>query len=185
MLVGRASFSIVARSAGLNYWESLGYTFAGAAVWEIAGETTPPSRNDLIASGIAGSFLGEALFRMANLVLEKDQIPPFWRELSAAAISPSTGFNRLAFGNRFKGVFESHDPARYSRFAVGVSATTQNQPGASNKLRRNEALVDYSLDYGLPPTPGGTPPRRLDCSCFPTAPPVARARAYIVTHRVA
>jgi hypothetical protein len=35
-----------ARSAGLDYWESLGYAFAGSALWEIAGERTPPSRND-------------------------------------------------------------------------------------------------------------------------------------------
>ena len=35
-----------ARSAGLTYWESFGYTFAGSMLWEIAGETTPPSRND-------------------------------------------------------------------------------------------------------------------------------------------
>ena len=27
-----------ARSAGLNYWQSLGYTFTGSALWEIAGE---------------------------------------------------------------------------------------------------------------------------------------------------
>ena len=57
-----------ARSAGLNYWESLGYTFAGSVLWEIAGETTLPSKNDQIASGIGGSFLGEALFRMSSLV---------------------------------------------------------------------------------------------------------------------
>ena len=170
-----------ARSAGLNYWESLGYTVAGAAVWEIAGETTPPSRNDLIASGIAGSFLGEALFRMANLVLEKDQIPPFWRELGAAALSPSTGFNRLAFGNRFKGVFDSHDPARYSRFAVGVSATTQNQPGTSNKLRRNEALLDYSLDYGLPGKPGYTYDRPFDYFSFQATASSANVFENIVT----
>src|SRR5882672_3839959 len=53
-----------ARSAGLNYWESLGYTFAGSALWEIAVETWKPSRNDQIATGIGGSFLGEPLFRM-------------------------------------------------------------------------------------------------------------------------
>ena len=57
-----------ARSAGLSYWEAAALTFAGSAWWEITGEKTPPSRNDQIASGIAGSFLGEPLFRMARLV---------------------------------------------------------------------------------------------------------------------
>ena len=56
---------------GFNFWESAGYTFAGSAFWEIFGETTPPSRNDQVASGIGGTFLGEALFRMSNLLLEQ------------------------------------------------------------------------------------------------------------------
>ena len=151
-----------ARSAGLDYWQSLGYTFAGSLVWEIAGETTLPSKNDQIASGIAGSFLGEALFRMSSLVLEKDELPPFWREVAAAVISPATGFNRLAFGDRFRTVFPSHDPARYSRFSVGVSATTQNDPGTSTKLKRNEGIAEFSMDYGLPGKPGYTYTRPFD-----------------------
>src|SRR5688572_28329409 len=48
-----------ARSSQLNYWQSLGYAFTASALWEIAGETTPPSRNVQITSGIAGTFLGE------------------------------------------------------------------------------------------------------------------------------
>ena len=88
-----------ARSAGLNYWESLLYTNAGSFLWETGGETTHPSINDQIASGIGGSFFGEALFRMASLVLEGDGGKPgFWRELGATVLSPPTGFNRLAFG---------------------------------------------------------------------------------------
>ena len=94
-----------ARSAGLDYWESLGYTVAGSALWEVAGENTPPSRNDQITTGFGGSFLGESLFRMAGLVLDDSDMPKFWRELAAAAISPPTGFNRLAFGDRFKSAF--------------------------------------------------------------------------------
>jgi hypothetical protein len=35
-----------ARSAGLNFWESAGYTLFGSFLWETAGETTPPSIND-------------------------------------------------------------------------------------------------------------------------------------------
>ncbi|TMI02489.1 MAG: DUF3943 domain-containing protein, partial [Betaproteobacteria bacterium] len=152
-----------ARSAGLNFWESLGYTFAGSAFWEIAGETTPPSRNDQIASGIAGSFFGEALFRMANLLLERgDAVPSLWREVGAAVISPPMGFNRLAFGDRFKTIFPSHDPVYYSRLSLGVSATTQNEPGTSTKVRRDEAQVDFSMDYGLPGKPDYTYKRPFD-----------------------
>jgi hypothetical protein len=83
-----------ARSAGLSFWESSAYAFAGSFLWEMGGETTSPSFNDQIASGIAGAFFGEPLFRMASLLLEGGgKTPGFWRELGAAVISPSTGFN--------------------------------------------------------------------------------------------
>jgi hypothetical protein len=140
-----------ARSAGLGYWESLGYTFAASAMWEVAGETTPPSRNDQINTGIGGSFLGEALFRMAHLVLEREgEMSPFLREIAAAAISPPVGFNRLAFGERL-GRFSSGDPLYFTRLEVGFSGTAHNDAGFSTtKLRRDEALVDFFMDYGLP-----------------------------------
>jgi hypothetical protein len=170
-----------ARASGLTYWESAAYTFAGSAFWELFGETTPPSRNDQVASGIAGSFLGEALFRMANLLLEQDDIPPLWREVGAAAISPPVGFNRLAFGERFKGLYPSHDPPRYSRLSIGASATAQNAPGTSTRLRRNEALIDYSLDYGLPGRPGYTYSRPFDYFSFQVTGSSANGFEQIVT----
>jgi hypothetical protein len=140
-----------ARASGLGYWESLGYTFLGSAFWEVAGETTPPSRNDQITTGIGGSFLGEALFRMANLVLERNADPGWVRELTAAVISPPTGFNRAAFGKRFDRPFPSRDPVFFTRLQLGYSGTTQNSPALSTaKLRRNEAMADFSIDYGLP-----------------------------------
>jgi len=152
-----------ARSAGLNYWEAMAYTFAGSAFWEIAGERMTPSRNDQIATGIGGSFLGEVLFRLSNLVLEHENVPEPWRELGAALVSPATGFNRLAFGQRFESVFPSHDPLYYSRLQIGFSGTTQDTAGTSTtKLKRSEALVDYSIDYGLPGKPGYTYTRPFD-----------------------
>jgi len=144
-----------ARSAGLGYWPSLGYAVAGSALWEIAGESTTPSRNDLINTGIGGSFLGEILFRLASLTLEHDNLPNWWRETAATLISPSTGFNRLAFGERFHAVFPSHGAIHFSRLQLGFSGTAQSGTGTSTtRLRRNEALVDYSIDYGLPGKPG-------------------------------
>jgi hypothetical protein len=143
-----------ARSAGLGYWESLGYAFAGSLAWAFAGENTRPSRNDQIASGVGGTFLGEALFRMSSLVLEKaDGVPSFWREVGAAAIPPATGFNRLAFGDRFDKVFPSNNPVHYTRLGLGVMGIAQNVQGNSTEPRRNEGQIDFSLDYGLPGAP--------------------------------
>lgn len=157
-----------ARSAGLDFWESFGYTFAGSAFWEIFGETTFPSRNDQVASGIGGTFLGEALYRMSNLVLERDRGPRWLNEFAAAAISPSTAFNRWAFGERFRPIFPSHDADYYSQLSIGATATTQNDPGLSKSVHRNEGVIDFALDYGLPGKPGYQYRRPFDYFTFQT-----------------
>ena len=48
----------LARSAGLTFWESFLYSVAGSFLWEMGGEKTPPSINDMIATPIGGTFLG-------------------------------------------------------------------------------------------------------------------------------
>jgi hypothetical protein len=159
-----------ARSAGLDYWHSLGYTFAGSALWEIAGERTRPSRNDQVASGIGGTFLGEALFRMSSLVLERGGgLPRFWREAAATAIDPAAGFNRLVFGERGGRVFSSHDATYFSRLQLGYSGSVKRDTGSSTTdFKRNEAQVDFSIDYGLPGTPGYEYTRPFDYFNFRT-----------------
>ena len=115
----------LARSAGLDYWQGLLYTIGGSLLWETVGETTPPSINDHISTSIGGSFVGEAMFRMASLLLEGGgETPGFWRELGAALISPPTGFNRLVFGERFKAIFPSRDPEIFIRLRLGATLTT-------------------------------------------------------------
>jgi len=145
-----------ARSAGLEYWQALLYTVGGSFLWETYGETTPPSLNDHVASGIAGSFVGEAAFRMASLLLEGGgERPGFWRELGAALISPSTGFNRLVFGERFAPVFPSRDPEVFLRVRLGATLTAHvSNAGLSTDVKRQEGSLDYSITYGLPGKPG-------------------------------
>ena len=156
-----------ARSAGLNFWESAAYTFVGSIGWEIAGEKTKPSVNDQIASGIGGTFLGESLFRMASLVLEHgDGVPKPMREIVAAVISPPTGFNRLAYGNRFDTIFASRNPAYYGRLNLGLMGTAQNEQGLSTLLKRNEAQADFAMEYGLPGKPGYNYTRPFDYFSF-------------------
>ncbi len=141
-----------ARSNGFSFGESLGYAVVGSTLWEIAGETTPPSRNDMVSTSIGGSFLGESLYRMANLLLESGGgLPPFWRETVAAAISPSTAFNRWLQGRGPETVFSSRGAEYYSRLQLGVMHAAQNQPGNSAAaVKRNEVQAEFSLDYGLP-----------------------------------
>jgi hypothetical protein len=162
-----------ARSAGLGYWESSAYTFMGSVLWEIAGETTPPSVNDQIASGIAGSFFGEPLFRMASLVLEGGD--SWWRELFAAVISPPVGLNRLAFGDRFAPVFSSHGASYYSRLQVGWSSTVQGTELAQNDFKKNAAIVDFAMQYGLPGRPGYDYTRPFDYFTFDVTATTANA----------
>lgn len=152
-----------ARSSGLNFWTSFSYTFAGSALWEIAGETTPPSWNDQIASGVAGAFLGEALFRVGNLVLESGPKPTrSGRELVTAATSVPLGFNRRVFGRRFDEIYRSRDPAYYRRIYIGGSGTTQAKGDAGAAVRSTEAVLDVSMEYGLPGAEGYTYARPFD-----------------------
>lgn len=143
-----------ARSAGLNFWESFGYSFAGSFVWETFGETGPPSINDQIMTSFGGSFMGEAFFRMASYALEGNGKPGFWRELGAAGLSPPAGLNRLAFGNRFKAVWVSNTPATFVRLRLGASLTErQTNQGIGRTVDRPQASGDFSMAYGLPGKP--------------------------------
>jgi hypothetical protein len=157
-----------ARSSGLNYWESLAYTFLGSFLWETAGERVPPSINDHIATTLGGSFVGEAMFRMASLLLEGGGATPgFWREVGAALLSPSTGFNRLAFGERFRPVFPSRNPEVFIRLRTGVTLTSDVTNSAPTvNARRQEASLDYHMLYGLPGKPGYEYTRPFDFFLF-------------------
>ena len=159
-----ATFHGFARSAGLNYWEALLYDNAGSYLWKMAGETGDPSINDQITTGQAGSFLGEALFRMASLALEEGgEKPGFWRELGAAGLLPSAGFNRYAFGDRFKTVFPSHQPATFWRLRLGASLSESlTDRGSTNTINRKEATGDFVMAYGLPGKPGYSYDRPFD-----------------------
>lgn len=166
-----ATFFGIARSSGLNFWQSWGYSHAGSFLWEMAGETSSPSINDLITTGNAGTLLGEALFRMAGLVLEDaGDHPGTASELVAAATSPPTGFNRLIFGDRFKTVFPSHQPALFWQAMFGgnfdVHSTDLRPEASSNNAN---VIAGLTMSYGLPGKPGYSYRRPFDYFDFQVA----------------
>jgi hypothetical protein len=159
------------RSAGLTFWQSWAYSNAGSFMWEMAGETGPPGLQDSITTAQAGTLLGESLFRMAGLLLEGGEGQPgFLRELGAAVLMPTLGFNRLAFGDRFKPIFPSHDPACFWRLRLGGSfhARISDNSPASDVARR-EAILDFEFSYGLPGRPHYTYDRPFDYFQFEMA----------------
>jgi hypothetical protein len=170
-----AFYQGLARSSGVGFWEASGYTFAGSLLWEYAGETTRPSINDQVASGIAGNFLGEPLFRMASLLLESSPSgePGLLRRVGAAIISPSMGVNRLIYGKRFEGVFRSNDPAVFTRVDLGASLSTHftsnvnvnadlTAPPAAQSFQRQSASAIFTIAYGLPGKPDYSYDRPFD-----------------------
>lgn len=159
-----AMFHGFARSAGLNYWQATLYDNLGSYAWKMGGETDPPSINDQIATGIAGSFFGEALFRMASLLFEEDESSPsFLRKLGGILVSPSAGFNRYAFGDRFRPIFPSNDPALFTWLQLGEGLqSSQNDQGVTSTTNRNQAMGTFSLAYGLPGKDGYTYTRPFD-----------------------
>ena len=148
-----------ARSSGLNFWESLGYSNVGSFMWKIAGETDNPSINDQITTGNAGSILGEELYRMACMILEGggDDIS-VERKIAAAVVSPPLEFNRLVFGPDFSPTLEKRGPATFTRLRVGAQISDAND----HALQNSDTQVNFAMDYGLPGKPGYRYLRPLD-----------------------
>jgi hypothetical protein len=146
-----AMYHGIARSNGLGYWPSMAYTFAGSALWEIAGETTPPSRNDQIASGIAGSFLGEPLYRISRLLLERaDHGPGAWRTLASVLVSPPAGINHLLLGSPEGSLAPDAVPFSDIRVQFGATAIAGGRSTFFSSPAQRQPLLAMSMDYGYP-----------------------------------
>ncbi len=63
-----AMYHSIARANGLGFLESSAYTLLGSLTWEFLWESEPPGKNDNLMSTLGGINLGEALFRIADLV---------------------------------------------------------------------------------------------------------------------
>ena len=146
-----AMYHGIARSNGLGYWPSMVYTFTGSALWEIAGETTSPSANDQIASGIAGSFLGEPLFRISRLLLDRaDNGPGVWRRLASVFASPPTGINDALFGAPAELPAPDAVPFSDIRVQFGVTAIPTDGSRTGYSLALDQPRLALSMDHGYP-----------------------------------
>jgi len=142
----------IARSNGLNFWESLGYTTVGSAVWEVAGETTKPSINDQITTTFGGSFLGEALFRTAQTFFASaERTDSTLADIAGSVVSPSAGVNREALDTKTPLDLHRKLPAQHRQLDLGWFRNEHvSNPLESNDYDRDVGMLRFAVDYGLP-----------------------------------
>lgn len=142
-----------ARNNGYNFWQSVPFAFAGSLMWEMVAENEPPSINDLIATSIGGSALGEAMYRISDLFLDNSAtgFERVAREAAALVICPVKGFNRIIRGdmwryNSVNNLYHDFDkiPVRFN-IGTGIRYLANNQD-----LFRGEShqYVNLGLNYG-------------------------------------
>ncbi|MEO7923416.1 MAG: DUF3943 domain-containing protein [Chitinophagaceae bacterium] len=140
-----------ARSNGYNYYQSLPFTLAGSAIWEVFGENEPPSKNDIINTTLSGAFLGEVFYRVSSNILDdRDRgASRVFRELFAAVLNPNRAINRLWQGKMFrvtnKEVYQE-EPLNIT-LSAGVHKQNENQKFLSGGTN---AIFNLQLDYGDP-----------------------------------
>lgn len=144
-----------ARSHGMNFWESVPYSFCGSLMWETTCEIEPPAINDLMATTFGGIAIGEVTHRVSNLVFDDrlSGFPRFMREFLGTLICPIKGLNRILSGDawRVRGkYYKYHD---YQRCPVSFFASAGYRYLADNNtLFRGEGnpYVRFNLVYGDP-----------------------------------
>ncbi len=139
------------RTNGLDFWSSSLLSLGGSFMWEMFMERHRPSINDLIMTTTGGMFLGETLFRFANLVWD-DSATGFnrvWREIVGTLLNPIGGLNRLIHGD----MSTSRSTPNQIRAPVQLDLSwAGNVVGRSSDLsdKKTSPVLDMLLVYGDP-----------------------------------
>lgn len=140
-----------ARSNGFNYWQSAMFAMGGSAMWEMFMECEYPSTNDIIATPIGGTCIGEILFRASDAVLDDRTSggERVGREVAAFIISPLRGFNRIISGQAWR-----HSPTTGRIFgtpSVAVQISTGLKTLACQGRMKHTQVgssVQLDVEYG-------------------------------------
>lgn len=143
-----------ARSSGLGFWGSIPFAVAGSALWEVAFETDPPSKNDMITTPIGGVVFGEVLHRLSLLVLDEGR-PSTARSIAAWALEPIGTANRAVFGRKDDDLY-AHPPY-WAHLSLGVNFNVSNYRdiGAGHLVDNAGPQLHVGVEvlYGLPGDP--------------------------------
>jgi len=149
---GGAVYYNVARSNGMSFWAAAPVTLAGSLMWELFGEASAPSLNDLVITTLSGITLGEATRRLSLIVLDNQAtgIDRVWREASVLLLNPGMGLDRLSRGQtwRQRANAREHHPGNL-RGIIAVGARRLTLPGSADATM-DVAAAAFGLQYGDP-----------------------------------
>lgn len=142
-----------ARANGMNFWQSYPCALGGSLMWEFFGEITPPAINDLIATSIGGTCIGEITFRISDLFYDDREVgfSRFLRELGATMVSPMKGLKRILTGEAWQQKSRNYLHHDYSRIPVKYSISIGSRYLADDHaLFRGEQnpYMELSMEYG-------------------------------------
>ncbi len=142
-----ASYFNTARSSGLNFWESIPYTFGGSLMWEYFMEIERPSYNDLLNTTVSGITLGEITYRVSNLIIDESTtgFSRVVREIAAFTIDPMHGFSRLIKGEIWKRGLKPQKKNTFINLSIGSNSLFINRNLQNNYLY---LLLKFDMNYG-------------------------------------
>ncbi len=149
---GGSVYYNVARSNGMSFWAAAPATLAGSLMWEIFGEASAPSLNDLIITTLSGITLGEATRRLSMIVLDNQAtgVNRVWREASVLLLNPGMGIDRLSRGQTWH---QRPNPGEHRpgnlRGIMAVGAQRLTLAGGTGETLDVAAAV-FGLQYGDP-----------------------------------
>jgi hypothetical protein len=142
-----------ARSNDLNFWQSYPCALGGSLMWEFFGEITPPAINDLIATSIGGTCIGEITFRISDLFYDDREVgfKRVLRELGGALLSPMKGLKRVLTGEAWKRRSRNYLYHDYTRIPVKYNISVGSRYLADDRaLFRGEhnPYFEFGMEYG-------------------------------------
>ncbi len=146
-----------ARSAGVDYWWSIPYTFAQSFVWEVAGETQPAAVNDQVTTVMAGAVLGEILHRLSVDLAGNGR--DGWRVAGAALLSPLSVTNRYLLG---RAPAEAPAPSTYELTVGATTAAMPRHPSGSEAGSVTSARAGATVVHGVTWSDAVEPERPFD-----------------------
>ena len=144
-------FFNAARTNGYSFWESAPFVLAGSAIWEMFGETQGPSLNDLVNTTLGGITLGEASYRLSQMLLDDRTRGGgrVAREALAGLVNPTQFLTRLFTGDAFAVRSERGADVEPTRFVAELDAGWRHYV-SSRRSDPDQALFSASIRYGDP-----------------------------------